>query len=97
MEEIKNNINLEHQNGNGIVVTIGKQVAVPPLGSLLVIPPSATSVGGSTSKLYIYDVEEINVKNNQSGKKLRDQKGLAQHSVLLCPGIYLYDHYTEKK
>ena len=95
MENIDNNVNIEKQNDkNPTIVSIGKQVPIPPPGETLVIPPAATIAGGSASKIYIGDITKMNRKNNQSGKKFQDQKGIAQRSVLLCPRIYLYDHYT---
>ena len=94
MEDMDNNINSEKQNDNNAIISIGKQVPLPPPGETLVIPPRATIAGGSESKIYVDNLTEINKKNNQSGKKFQDQKGIAQRSVLLCPTIYLYDHYT---
>ena len=95
MEDMDNNVNLEKQNDkNPTIASIGKQVPIPPPGETLVIPPAATIAGGSASKIYIGDITEMNRKNNQSGKKFQDQKGIAQCSVLLCPHIYLYNHYT---
>ena len=95
MEDIDNNVNLEKQNDkNPTIASIRKQVPIPPPGETLVIPPAATIAGGSASKINIGDITEMNRKNNQSGKKFQDQKGIAQRSVLLCPRIYLYNHYT---
>ena len=61
-----------------VIVTIGKQVPIPPPGSVLVTPPSATIVGCSVS--YIYDVKAINAKNDQSEKNYRIKN--AWHNVV---------------
>ena len=98
MENTDNNVNIEKQNDkNPTIASIGKQVPIPSPGETRVIPPTATIAGGSASKIYIGDITKMNKKNNQSGKKFQDQKGIAQRSVLLCPCIYLYDHYTANK
>ena len=94
MEDMNKEINLDKQNGSDRIVSVGKQVPIPPPGKTLVIPPSATIAGGSESNIFIDDVRKMNAKTNPSEKKFQDQKGIAQRSVLLCPSIYLYDHYT---
>ena len=71
----------------------GKQVLIPPPGCELVIPPSATIAGGSSSKIYLEDV--VNEVSNK--KNLKDQRGLLNCSGLFCPNIYLYEHYTVKE
>ena len=67
----------------------GKQIPIPPPGKELVIPPTATIAGGSSSKIFIEYIKE-----NQNKKKLKEQKGLSGCSGLFCPNIYLYGHYT---
>ena len=69
---------------------IGKSLPVPPPGCSLVIPPSAQIAGGSFSKVCIEDI-----KNSLQYKKpLQPQRGLSKCSALLCPNLYLYEHYT---
>ena len=71
-------------------MTLGKQIPVPPPGATLVIPPAATIAGGSTSQVYLQDI----LKMIPQDLNIPPQKGLSQRSVLLCPNIYFYDHYT---
>ena len=78
------------------ICPIGKQLLpVPPPGATLVIPPSATAAGGSQSKVYLPELRKL-VPENETYKP---QQGLSQKSALLCPKIYLCNHYTvdEKK
>ena len=70
--------------------SIGKTLPNPPPGCNLVIPPSARIAGGSFSKVYTEDIK----KSNQNKKMLQPQRGLSQCSALLCPNLYLYEHYT---
>ena len=44
----------------------GKQIPIPPPGKELVIPPTATIAGGSSSKIFIEYIKE-----NQNKKKLK--------------------------
>ena len=70
--------------------SIGKALPKPPPGRTLVIPPSARIAGGSFSKIYTEDIR----KSLQNKKTLRPQKSLSKCSALLCPNLYLYEHYT---
>ena len=63
---------------------------MPPPGASLVIPPAAVAAGGSQSKIYLPEINRMIPAN----AKYNPQQGLSQKSALLCPNIYLYDHYT---
>ena len=70
--------------------SIGKALPKPPPGHTLVIPPSARIAGGSFSKIYTEDIRN----SLQNKKTLQPQKSLSKCSALLCPNLYLYEHYT---
>ena len=88
--QVDNSINTSMDSQTGSSVSRGKQIPVPPPGASLVIPPAAIAAGGSQSKIFLPEINRMIPENTN----LKPQQGLSQKSALLCPNIYLYNHYT---